>query len=438
MRRLPLSSILGNPQLVLKWWVILAVMVTARQGEAGSASLEQTCVESSAVVLCRGERCGFYRCRDVKVLEEKAREEPVLTRGVGGGSPGYVGAPMRWWGGPEERFLPRAGPIFIIPWQQPERSPLTPREEAELEQRLARPHVPLFLFPTEPEFAAWFAERGLVPEEISLPVPLVDYQRLVTGPGRGPWAEQWRGFIRTNPLASRKEVWTNAAKLCLDFEILGPPVRGMDVKPRPKVSPVDDTRVHPEKWTDEEREKVDAALGDCARAARSEVLNRLRQGREPSQAECLEQVEVDRKGQPVTLAMKLGLLMHVAALNCTARALGHLRPGKFSLEPRYHFDREKGVTTWLSPQEVEALVKQGRGDLLLGTLVPDVITHTGDPTRIYEVYDFKFPCVNKPFEIMWRKYPPSHPYKTESQHDIYSEAFKKAPIPVTPLKGAIR
>ena len=58
-----------------------------------------------------GEACGFYRCRDVIF------QEPVMTRGLGGGmGPQPAGSAMRWWG---VRELPKTEPVFRIQWRQP-------------------------------------------------------------------------------------------------------------------------------------------------------------------------------------------------------------------------------------------------------------------------------------------------------------------------------
>ncbi|HYO64529.1 MAG TPA: hypothetical protein VEU33_00495, partial [Archangium sp.] len=85
----------------------------------------------------------------------------------------------------------------------------------------------------------------------------------------------------------------------------------------------------------------------------------------------------------------------------------------------------------------ERLVRQGREKELEGTLEPDVVIHTGDPLKVWAVYDFKFPCpeTNPPF---WRKYPKGHPYQGRTQGEMYQRALGRSPSRVTPLDGVIR
>ncbi|HZI13772.1 MAG TPA: hypothetical protein VE153_25565 [Myxococcus sp.] len=88
----------------------------------------------------------------------------------------------------------------------------------------------------------------------------------------------------------------------------------------------------------EDQSVLEKALSECADEARSEVLLRQFQGRSPTAEECREEVEKDAKGNPVTRAMKLGTDMHTVALACAHKRLGALRPGGFSLEPRYRYN----------------------------------------------------------------------------------------------------
>jgi len=434
------------------WWLALLAA-----GLAGFASAEPVspnpveprwrpvtfaddCREPTALVLSCGEHaCSFYRCRDVALGEDAQPREPVMTRGVGGAlAPLPAASPVRWWGDPNDRFVQRAEPVFVIPWRQPPEPPLLPSQRAELERRLLRPHVPLFLFPAEAEFQPWFAQRGISPGDFNVLVLIGDQQRLMDGPGGGAWVTAWRQFIHQYPQASKQDVWSYAAELCFSFKLFERPRAAIDPEPRPKAVPVDDTEVRRVKMDPEESARVDKALAECADLARSEVLKRRTQGRDPTPAECMQQVEVDRQGNPVTFAMKLGLEMHAVALKCAQEKLSAFRPGKFSLEPRYRYEPESKRTTWLSPQEVQGLLKQGRGRTLRGTLVPDVVLHTGDPTRIQDVYDFKFPCVSREAAPDWRSYPKEHPYADALQGDIYGKAFNVEPVRVSPGRKIIR
>ncbi len=85
--------------------------------------------------------------------------------------------------------------------------------------------------------------------------------------------------------------------------------------------------------------------------------------------------------------------MHDAAFQCAQERLSSLITGRFSLEPRYRYEQSTKKTTLISPEEDQILLRAG-GDRLKGTLKPDVVIHTGNPIEVYEVYDFKFPCVN--------------------------------------------
>lgn len=195
----------------------------------------------------------------------------------------------------------------------------------------------------------------------------------------------------------------------------------------------------PPPYTEAMRPSVDKALAECADQARSEVLLRRTGGRSPTDDECNEQVSVDRQGNPVTRAMQWGQEMHASAFKCAEKKLSALRPGGYSIEPRYRYDSKTGQTTYLSPEEVEALLRQGRGGELLGTLVPDIVIHNGTPLLVMEVYDFKFPCRNTDDIPLWRRYKQG-PYAPRSQGDIYKEALRlmgKA-ARVVPRQGVIR
>jgi hypothetical protein len=56
----------------------------------------------------------------------------------------------------------------------------------------------------------------------------------------------------------------------------------------------------------------------------------------------------------------------------------------------------------ISREKARALCQQGCSGELEGTIVPDVVIHSGNPLEVLAVYDFKFPCPisNQPD---WRK-----------------------------------
>lgn len=164
-------------------------------------------------------------------------------------------------------------------------------------------------------------------------------------------------------------------------------------------------------------------MEECADKARTEVLSRHRgtfQGLVPKAAEC-KAMTVDAGGRSVTWAIRLGLEMHEVALACAQAKLGELGL-KFSLKPRYRFNRKTKEKSLISPEEKAELLRQG-GEELKGTLEPDVVIHTGDPLQVLAVYDFKFRCVDFDKKPEWRRYPAGHRYAGKFQGQIYREAF---------------
>jgi len=184
--------------------------------------------------------------------------------------------------------------------------------------------------------------------------------------------------------------------------------------------------------------RVDEVLKECADLAGSEVLLRHGRKRHPTRAECNEEVARDTGGRSVTLAMLLGQQMHLEALRCAEEKLNELLPGRFSLEQCYRYDAASGRVSLVSPEERKSLLRQGRSCELLGSLVPDVVIHAGNPREVEAIYDFKFPCVNSDQAPSWREYPPGHPHAGRNQGDVYRDAFKTKVGRVVPRLGVIR
>nr|WP_255671637.1 hypothetical protein [Corallococcus sp. AS-1-6] len=184
------------------------------------------------------------------------------------------------------------------------------------------------------------------------------------------------------------------------------------------------------------KQQVTEALEECADKARTTVILANFGTRSPTPQECNELVR-DAQGQTITRAMKLGEEMHRVALQCAEERLTELRPGGFSLEPTYRYELDSGKTIWLSPAQVARIRQHGSLGELKGTLVPDVVLHTGDPAQVEAVYDFKFPCVDLTRQAQWRKYPAGHPYHGSNQGDLYLRAFKLDEVMlVQPYLGA--
>ncbi|WAM25384.1 hypothetical protein [Myxococcus sp. NMCA1] len=189
----------------------------------------------------------------------------------------------------------------------------------------------------------------------------------------------------------------------------------------------------------EERDAIEEALEACADDARSTVLIALFNGRNPTPEECRSEVTVDAQGRPITLAMQLGTEMHKVALPCAHKWLSELRPGGFRLEPRYRYNPDSGRWEPMREEDVRALLRHGRGSELKGTLVPDVVIHTGSEMQVLAIYDFKFPCVTPTRPSNWPRYPKGHPHEGQQQDAMYQRALKpkQAPLQVTPRMGTL-
>ena len=91
----------------------------------------------------------------------------------------------------------------------------------------------------------------------------------------------------------------------------------------------------------------------------------------------------------------------------------------------------------VSNEEARSLLRSGCGDELTGTLVPDVVIHSGDPLLAQAVYDFKFPCVNGDQLPSSRKYPPGHLYQNATQESMYRQALQTDVRRVVPRLGSV-
>jgi hypothetical protein len=183
---------------------------------------------------------------------------------------------------------------------------------------------------------------------------------------------------------------------------------------------------------------IEQALVECVEWANTQVNRKRFDGKSPTREQCQEELPgTDPCGKKVTRAMQLGREKHALARQCTETKLGGLIPGRFSLEQRYRYDSQTGQKQLVSPEEARALRQQGCGDELEGTLVPDVVIHSGNPLGVLAVYDFKFPC---PFsnDPMWNKYPEGHPYHGSTQGKMYRKVFQVGPHLVAPIWRIIR
>jgi hypothetical protein len=190
--------------------------------------------------------------------------------------------------------------------------------------------------------------------------------------------------------------------------------------------------------TRQTRSDIEQALVECVEWANTEVNHRRFGGKSPSREQCREELPgTDPCGKKVTRAMQLGTEKHALARQCTETKLGALIPGRFSLEQRYRYDFETGQKQLVSREEERALRQQGCGDELEGTIVPDVVIHSGNPLDVLAVYDFKFPCPISNYPG-WNKYPNGHPYSGLNQGAIYQKYLGVGPHLVAPIWRIIR
>ncbi|MCY1019987.1 hypothetical protein [Pyxidicoccus sp. MSG2] len=191
---------------------------------------------------------------------------------------------------------------------------------------------------------------------------------------------------------------------------------------------------------EEQRDALEQALTECADLARSKVLLELFSGSIPTAEQCKSEVERDAKGRPVTLAMKLGTEMHKVALACAQPKLARLRPGGFSLEPRYLYDPTTGKWSLTSREKEKSLLTDGPLSELKGSLKPDVVIHTDDPRRALAAYDFKFPCADITNIVLWTDYPSGPPHFGRNQEAAYMKALglTDPPVRIQPRLGTIR
>ncbi|MDY7227803.1 hypothetical protein [Hyalangium rubrum] len=182
--------------------------------------------------------------------------------------------------------------------------------------------------------------------------------------------------------------------------------------------------------------RLEAALKECADDARASVLVEHMNGRSPTYEECTETLMTRPDGQPVTRAMWLGEQMHRVALRCVEEKLNAFMSGRFSLEPRYWHNPKTRQLEWLSPEEVKALLQQGRGAELRGSIQPDLVIHLGDPLHAQGIYDFKFACMHNG-KADWREYPEGHPYEFSSQKEVYEELLRARAFRVMPHWGIL-
>lgn len=183
--------------------------------------------------------------------------------------------------------------------------------------------------------------------------------------------------------------------------------------------------------------ELDEMMEECAELAEQAVDSRRPKDELLDSVRCNETVGIDADGKPVTRAMQLGNEKHREASRCVDEKLRKRMDGHFSIEQRYRYDIATGKLELVSLEEEQHLIQQGRKHELSGTLKPDVVIHSGNPTQARFIYDFKFPCV-KDSPPRWNIYTRG-PYRDTTQGQIYEKAFGVRPGRVVPgRKGVIR
>ncbi|QRK11281.1 hypothetical protein JQX13_15100 [Archangium violaceum] len=176
---------------------------------------------------------------------------------------------------------------------------------------------------------------------------------------------------------------------------------------------------------------IEQKLVECANMAREKVLREQMGGRSPTPEECREKKEFG--GRIRTRAMFLGEEMHRVALECAELELGALRPGGFSREPRYRYNKQTRQRELISPEKEAALQEEGCYSELRGTIKPDIVIHSGDPLMPLAAYDYKFPCVGSD-SADWCRYTQG-PHAGRWQNDVYQEVLGVRPLKIRPWLG---
>ncbi|MCY1080806.1 hypothetical protein [Archangium lansingense] len=186
--------------------------------------------------------------------------------------------------------------------------------------------------------------------------------------------------------------------------------------------------------------RIESILVGCAKDANFKVNeDEFGQGNRPTREQCNEVVRQEN-GKDVTRAMELGDKKHDLALACVQRELGKIFPENFTVQPRYKYDPQTSRWRMLDPKKVAEWIRDGLFDLLLGTLVPDVVIHeSGNPDKVQRVYDYKFPCLpDTKDKLRWRSYPKGHPHHPHNQGKKYKDALlngERDPSFVSPQMG---
>jgi uncharacterized lipoprotein (TIGR02269 family) len=179
--------------------------------EPEAISWDEGCQDTTTLeLLCSGDTCALFRCRDLIDVTEVSAGEAEPARWPGLRPPGGF---RRGW------RLPRRGadPVFVIRWSnhpapnQPNRRPLS----LDL---LVKHHI----FSQAPDLAEWFRLQGINIHQYTLLISRGVHLRIHSGGSRGGmWNAEWRHFRDTRGNASPEEIWQHAIKLIIKYDLTG-------------------------------------------------------------------------------------------------------------------------------------------------------------------------------------------------------------------------
>ncbi|MCY1040142.1 hypothetical protein OV208_02325 [Corallococcus sp. bb12-1] len=182
----------------------------------------------------------------------------------------------------------------------------------------------------------------------------------------------------------------------------------------------------------EERLKACAVQAD----ARGNAL--FFNNRAPTRAECLQELDQDECGRPITRAMRLGQQKHVLALECAREVLEELWPAPFSIEQRHRFYPNAGFVETVSTEKEASIIAQGCTEQLWGSIKPDIVLHADrNLLKAALTPDFKFPCPesNQP---RWAPYGASSPHSGKNQGEVYKEALGGQAMMISPREIVVQ